>query len=88
MIAESFARIFKQNMFNCGMMAVELPAEVIDRLFADFSGQEVEVKTDLEAGVFTISGGGRQQEIPFAVSEFDRALVTAGGWVAYADANY
>jgi 3-isopropylmalate/(R)-2-methylmalate dehydratase small subunit len=24
-IAESFARIFRQNMFNCGMVAVELP---------------------------------------------------------------
>ena len=87
-IAESFARIFKQNMFNCGMMAVELPGEVIDRLFADFSGQEVEMETDLAAGIFRISGGGRRQEIAFAVSEFDRALVTAGGWVAYADANY
>ena len=28
-VAESFARIFRQNMFNCGMMAVELPADVI-----------------------------------------------------------
>ena len=25
-VAESFARIFRQNMFNCGMLAVELPA--------------------------------------------------------------
>ena len=23
--AESFARIFRQNMFNCGMLAIELP---------------------------------------------------------------
>ena len=33
-IAESFARIFRQNMFNCGMMAIELPKETIDHLFA------------------------------------------------------
>ena len=32
-IAESFARIFRQNMFNCGMLAVELPKEVVDHLF-------------------------------------------------------
>ncbi|MBW2434182.1 MAG: 3-isopropylmalate dehydratase small subunit, partial [Deltaproteobacteria bacterium] len=30
-VAESFARIFRQNMFNCGMLAVELPAATIDR---------------------------------------------------------
>jgi 3-isopropylmalate/(R)-2-methylmalate dehydratase small subunit len=33
-IAENFASIFRQNMYNCGMMAVELPAHVLDRLFA------------------------------------------------------
>src|SRR5512136_656706 len=33
-IAKSFARIFRQNMFNCGMAAVELPGESIDALFA------------------------------------------------------
>jgi len=32
-IAESFARIFRQNMFNCGMMAVELPVDKIEALF-------------------------------------------------------
>src|SRR5512136_528050 len=28
-IAESYARIFRQNMFNCGMLAIELPKETI-----------------------------------------------------------
>ena len=32
-VAESFARIFRQNMYNGGMMAVELPRETIDQLF-------------------------------------------------------
>src|SRR5512136_954104 len=36
-VAESFARIFRQNMFNCGMAAIELPKEQIDRLFS-FAG--------------------------------------------------
>ncbi|MGD2187906.1 MAG: 3-isopropylmalate dehydratase small subunit, partial [Desulfobacterales bacterium] len=31
-LAESFARIFRQNMFNCGMLAIELPASVIEHL--------------------------------------------------------
>ena len=87
-IAESYARIFRQNMFNCGMLAVELPSEVIDGLFADFCGRPARVETDLAAGVLTISGAGGQREVPFAVSDFHRDLVEAGGWVAYADANY
>jgi 3-isopropylmalate/(R)-2-methylmalate dehydratase small subunit len=35
-IAESFARIFRQNMYNCGMIAAELPRETLDEIFREF----------------------------------------------------
>ncbi len=87
-IGESFARIFKQNMFNCGMMAVELAPAVIDDLMARFSGRETELSTDLATGVFRFTAGDESLEVPFEISEFDRALVEAGGWVGYADTHY
>ena len=87
-IAESFARIFRQNMFNGGMMAVDLPVAVIDHLFANYAGSEVHVETDLEKNVFTFSANGKKEDVAFSISDFDRALVTAGGWVEYADSNY
>lgn len=87
-IAESFARIFRQNMFNCGMMAVELDKADIDRLFDEFAGKETRVDTDLERNCFTVSADGRQTEFFFSISGFDRALVEAGGWVEYADLHY
>lgn len=87
-IGESFARIFRQNMFNCGMLAVELPAETIDRIVRKYGGRETRIETDLAAGVFRIEGEELSEEIPFQVSEFDRALIEAGGWVDYADTKY
>jgi 3-isopropylmalate/(R)-2-methylmalate dehydratase small subunit len=87
-IAESFARIFRQNMFNCGMMAVSLPGETIDLLFRRFSAGTTEVRTDLDAGLFVISSGKEEEQIPFSISEFDRTLVAAGGWLEYADGKY
>jgi 3-isopropylmalate/(R)-2-methylmalate dehydratase small subunit len=87
-IAESFARIFKQNMFNCGMMAVELPAETIDGIFKTFKGKDTRIVTDLEKNVFVLEAGSERKEIPFSISGFDRALVEAGGWVGYADRHY
>lgn len=87
-IGESYARIFKQNMFNCGMMAVELPKENIDMLFEQFAGKETVCETDLEKGVFILTAEGVSKEIPFTISEFDRSLVLAGGWVGYADSHY
>jgi 3-isopropylmalate/(R)-2-methylmalate dehydratase small subunit len=87
-IAASFARIFRQNMFNCGMMAVELPADQIDRLFSTFSGKKTTARTDLANHTFTFEAEGAADTIRFAISDYDQALVTAGGWVDYADAHY
>lgn len=87
-IAEGFARIFKQNMFNCGMMAVELTPEDINRLFEKFAGKETTLRTDMENKLFRFTADGVEESLPFIISEFDKALVEAGGWVGYANANY
>jgi 3-isopropylmalate/(R)-2-methylmalate dehydratase small subunit len=87
-VAESFARIFRQNMFNCGLLAVELPGAAIDRLFRDCAGRETRMAADVGRGVIALSCGGRTEEIPFTLGEFDRALVEAGGWLEYADKRY
>ena len=87
-VAESFARIFRQNMFNCGMMAIELPAATIDRIFDEFHGKETLVKVDVEKSEFIMTAGNHQLEISFSLSDFDRVLVKSGGWVEYADSRY
>ena len=87
-IAESFARIFRQNMFNCGMLAAELPAPFIDHLFQSYAQQETIVTTDLKKQAFIIEAGKSREEIQFSLADFDRALVEAGGWVEYADTHY
>ena len=87
-IAVNFARIFRQNMFNCGLMAIELAADVIDELFKSFAGTDAELVCDLEKRTFTITGGGKTRVVEFAIGDFDLALVKAGGWVGYADSKY
>jgi 3-isopropylmalate/(R)-2-methylmalate dehydratase small subunit len=87
-IAENFARIFRQNMFNCGMMAVELPGSVIAHLFNDCPHDGTTVKTDLEKNIFQFEFNEQTQDIAFSLSEFDRTLVDAGGWLEFADAKY
>lgn len=87
-IAESFARIFRQNMFNCGMLAIELPTDAIDGLFDQFAGKQTVAQTDFENNTVTFTAQGAQQQVSIAVSDFDRALVKEGGWVEYADAHY
>jgi len=87
-LAPCFARIFRQNMFNCGMMAVELRAENIEQLFSRFADRQTSIETDFEQATFRISAGDLSETIPFSISPFDRALVETGGWVDFADKNY
>jgi 3-isopropylmalate/(R)-2-methylmalate dehydratase small subunit len=87
-VAESFARIFRQNMFNCGMMAVALEAETIAGLFTTFADRDTTVETDVDRGILTFVASDKRVPIPFSIPTFDKDLVMAGGWVDYADANY
>ena len=87
-IAESFARIFRRNMFNCGMLAVELPESTIDHLFDACANQETIITARLDKKVLTVEKGQEKEEIGFSLFAFDRALVEAGGWVEYADTRY
>jgi len=88
-IAPSFARIFRQNMFNCGMMAIELPDEKVQALFELGAGKKAQLCVDLENDILIVTdGSGKELTLEFSISEFDKALVKAGGWVEFADKNY
>jgi len=86
-IASSFARIFRQNMFNCGMLAIELPEDAVDRLFSHNDGT-ADISVDFSHNTFTISSSKGKETISYQISGFDKALVEAGGWVEFADAKY
>lgn len=87
-IAESYARIFRQNMYNCGLMALELPKETMDKLFAKYAGKETEVEVNVADSKLTFKADGQSEVVEFKLEGFDRALVEAGGWIEYADAKY
>jgi|SRR3990172_4668268 len=85
-IASGFARIFRQNMFNCGMLAIELPEEVIEALFRHRG--EARIDIDFGGNNLTVTSGKGSETFPYEISAFDKALVEAGGWVEFADSRY
>lgn len=87
-VAESFARIFRQNMFNCGMAAIELPKADLDQIFSHAQAADASISIDIDAQTLTMSADGTQLSVSFDLSPFDKALVMAGGWVDYADTKY
>ncbi|MDK9707773.1 MAG: 3-isopropylmalate dehydratase small subunit [Desulforhopalus sp.] len=88
-IAESFARIFRQNMFNCGILAVELSKDQVDALFA--MRGDITINIDLEKDLLTASSTDASQSsltCTFSLNSFDKELVSAGGWLSYAARKY
>jgi len=87
-IATSFSRIFRQNMLNCGMLAVEVSPEECEYLFSHFSDKRVNLKTNADTLNFIFSTDTEEVEIPFYLTQFEKDLIKVGGWVEYADAAY
>lgn len=85
-IAKSFARIFRQNMFNCGILAIELDETSLNQLFS--MGGDVEIQVDLPKSKMTATNGAGSVVCEFDLNPFDKELVGAGGWLAYADQKY
>ena len=85
-VAESFARIFRQNMFNCGILAIELSEEDIDRLFG--LGDGCTIMVNLNMGYIVATKGSEQVTCQFELNQYDKDLVAAGGWLAFAEENY
>ncbi|QTQ14062.1 3-isopropylmalate dehydratase small subunit [Treponema parvum] len=90
-VAVNFARIFRQNMYNCGMLAVELDKKSIDDMFKTFAAKETECKIVLndsgDAKVKLIAGS-LSKSYAFKLDNFEKALVENEGWVGYADKKY
>jgi 3-isopropylmalate/(R)-2-methylmalate dehydratase small subunit len=87
-IAENFARIFRQNMYNCGMIAAELPRTVLDELFREFAETHAELTVDTEKGLLRFTSEQKTKTVPFVLQGFEKALIEAGGWVEYAAGKY
>jgi 3-isopropylmalate/(R)-2-methylmalate dehydratase small subunit len=87
-IAINFARIFRQNMYNCGMLAIELSIEDIDDIFTHFSNKITEATIDVISATLVLSAESLSKTYSFTLEGFDRVLVEAEGWVGYADQHY
>ena len=87
-IAESFSRIFRQNMFNCGLLAVELDHESIDKIFQMSKEKDVFVNVNLEEETVLVRTENWEEVFKFQMGSFERALVQEQGWVNYADKRY
>ena len=87
-VASSFARIFRGNMFNGGMLALSLQPDSVDELFRIFSGKDTSLKVDWAGQNVSFQAEGQSRSFPIILGDFEKALVESGGWVEYSSIHY
>lgn len=86
-IAPSFARIFRQNMFNRGLLAIEFPLEEVDKMFEQ-TWQFAQVDLERMTLRFKLCKGVYTKPRAFQLSAFDRELVLQGGLTGFTAERY
>ena len=90
-IAPNFARIFRQNMYNCGLLALEMPKREIDDMFRTFADKECECKIEpKDDGTWKVKliAGSLSKSYPFKLEGFEKALIENEVWIGYAESKY
>ncbi len=90
-VAVNFARIFRQNMYNCGLLAVEMDKKSIEDMFRTFSEKDTECKiviNDDGTAKVKLIAGSLSKSYPFTLEGFEKALVEKEGWIGYADSKF
>jgi len=90
-IAPNFARIFRQNMFNNGMMALETDRKSVEDMFRTFADKDTECKiiiNDDGTAKIKLIAGSLSKSYPFKLDDFEKALIENDGWVGFAATKY
>lgn len=88
-IAENFARIFRQNAYNNGLLAIELPKSEIEKITALAKADpKTEILADIEKQTLEIKSAKESFTLKFDISPFYKNVVQAGGWIDYVQKKY
>ena len=90
-VAPNFARIFRQNMFNNGLMAIEMDKKSISDMFHTFADKDTECKVvinDDGTAKVKLIAGSLSKSYQFKIDEFEETLIENDGWIGYVESKY
>jgi len=88
-IAQNFARIFRENAFNDGMLAIELNEAKINEIFEKFSKKkDVTADIDLNKMNITLKSEGISETYQFELNPFQKEVIQHGGLVHFMNKKF
>lgn len=85
-VSQNFSRAFRQNMFACGTMALEVDRKSLDDMFRTFADKDTECKVvinDDGTAKVKLIAGSLSKSYPFKLGDSEKALVQNDGWAGF-----
>ena len=90
-VAPTFAKSFKQDMYNNNIIPIEIDRKSLADMFRTFADKDTECKiviNDDGTAKVKLIAGSLSKSYPFKLDDFEKALLENEGWVGYAENKY
>lgn len=90
-IAANFARIFRQNMFNNGLLAIEIDKKSIADMFRTFADKDTECKiviNDDGTAKVKLIAGSLSKSYPFELDDAAKNILANDSWMGFAESKF
>lgn len=87
-VAPTFAKTFRQDMFNCNIMAIEIDRKSLADMFKTFADKDCECKiviNDDGSAKVKLIAGSLSKSYPFQLDDAEKALAEKSDWAGAAE---
>ena len=85
-VSQNFSRAFRQNMFTCGTMALEVDRKSLDDMFRTFADKDTECKVvinDDGTAKVKLIAGSLSKSYPFKLDDAEKSLIQTDSWAGF-----
>ena len=90
-VAPTFAKSFRQEMFASNLMAIEIDRKSLADMFRTFANKDAECKiviNDDGTAKVKLIAGSLSKSYPFNLDDAEKALLANDNWIGFAESKY
>jgi len=90
-VAPTFAKAFRQDMFSCGLMAIEIDRKSLADMFRTFANKDTECKiviNDDGTAKVKLIAGSLSKSYPFELDDAEKALLAKDNWLGFVESKF
>ncbi len=90
-VAPTYAKPFRQDMFACNLMGIEIDRKSLADMFKTFASKDTECKiviNDDGTAKVKLIAGSLSKSYPFQLDDAEKALLANDNWLGFAESKF